>query len=295
MFRLKKTNPSPWGNTRALSGRFKQPTPDFCRVGRVFDEGHLRATGFRCHHKHKLYRWRGHHGSFATVIGDSLCKWVRGIKFTDVQSIPGLNIQRAVEKIQDRTLIVSNDGLIFLFVGTNNFEKSTTGQIIDELRKLISAVKVANPTARVACSAIICRPRDVPEYMDQIKDRIRAKLPLGSAPTPTCLNETAPHVADASDQKSPSPKMTNQQIYAARHPLEKKRRATNKAIRRLCKESACFFLETWRFTECRDRSLNINHFADDGLHLSGQGISAMASYIEGNTSCLLDRKKGSGD
>jgi lysophospholipase L1-like esterase len=260
----------------------------------VFDEGHLRATGFRCHHKHKLYRWRGYHGSFATVIGDSLTKWVRGIKFTDVQSIPGLNIQRAVQRIQDRTLIVSNYGLIFLFVGTNNFEKSTPCEIIDELSKLISVVKSSNPTARVACSAIICRPRDVPEYMDLIKERIRLKQPLGTLPnivTPSCSTDTDPYPAHPKALQYPTPKMTNQEIYAARHPLEKKRRATNKAIRRLCKETGCFFMETWKFTECRDRSLNINHFADDGLHLSDQGIRAMASYIEGNTSCLLDRKK----
>jgi hypothetical protein len=68
-----------------------------------------------------MYRWRGTHGSFATVLGDSLTKWVRGIRYTDVQSIPGVNLQRAVQKIHDHTLFISNYRLVFLFIGTNNF------------------------------------------------------------------------------------------------------------------------------------------------------------------------------
>jgi hypothetical protein len=131
--------------------------------------------------------------------------------------------------------------------------------------------------------------------MEQINERHIPKWQVQNTnqqpPNPSLPSGTGESCNSQTGATPPQVKPTNQAIYQALHPREKKRRATNKAIRRLCKETGCFFMETWRCTELRDRSLDINMFADDGLHLSTQGINALARYIEGNASCLLDQKK----
>jgi lysophospholipase L1-like esterase len=74
--------------------------------------------------------------------------------------------------------------------------------------------------------------------------------------------------------------------------MEKKRRKTNQLIRKLCKNKHIYFLETWKATENKNiRSLNLQLYADDGLHLNSDGIQALANYVEGTTACLLDFKK----
>jgi lysophospholipase L1-like esterase len=76
--------------------------------------------------------------------------------------------------------------------------------------------------------------------------------------------------------------------------MEKKRRQTNIQLRRLCKQKNVYFLETWKAMEDKtkkDRSINLDLYANDGLHLNNDGISALGNYIEGTTACLLDFKK----
>ena len=46
------------------------------------------------------------HASLATVVSDSLCKWVRNVDWTDTQVIPGLTLSKAVERIGDHTITV---------------------------------------------------------------------------------------------------------------------------------------------------------------------------------------------
>ena len=256
--------------------------PTFCRVSRVFNERHLDITGFYCKHKHKIYRWRGKQAgpiSPATVIGDSLVKWVRGVNFTQTQSIPGLNISKAIDRIKDLTLTVNRYQLIILMLATNDMQKYMPKAIVAKLADLIELIKKKNPTARIACNAIIQRPVDIPEQMAVIKARN----------TPLTAANYLPPPPPVMDQGRPP---TRQQIHNALHPMEKKRRKTNQLIRKLCKDSGTYFLETWKAMENKpDRSINLNLFANDGLHLNHDGICALTKYIEGTTACLLDFKK----
>jgi lysophospholipase L1-like esterase len=249
----------------------------------------------------------------ATVIGDSLSKWIRGINFTDIQSIPGLNISKCIDRINDRTLTITRYQLILIMLGTNDIQRYSPKCIADKMAELIDLIREKNPNARIACNAIISRPTDIPEQMRIISNR---KKPITAAnylppPPPSAEAITAanylpppPPSAEAianylpppppavENNQPPTRPPTRQEIYQALHPMEKKRRQTNIQLRRLCKQKNVYFLETWKAMENKmNRSTNLNLYANDGLHLNNHGITALGNYIEGTTACLLDFKK----
>jgi hypothetical protein len=222
----------------------------------------------------------------ATVIGDSLCKWVRGINFTDIQSIPGLTLTKVIDRINDLTLTINKYQLVVLMLGTNDIQRSMPLGIAHKLADVIDLIREKNPTARIACNAIIPRPTDIPIHMEEIRNRGASKSAASYMPPP-------PPMASTSENQPPVRPPTRQEVYNALHPMEKKRRQTNIQIRRLCKSKGVYFLETWKAMEKskKDRSINLSLYADDGLHLNNHGISALGNYIEGTTACLLDFKK----
>jgi lysophospholipase L1-like esterase len=232
-----------------------------------------------------MYRWQAIKANMATVIGDSLSKWIRGINFTDIQSIPGLTISKAMDRINDLTLTVNKYQLIHLMLGTNDLQRNMPRGIAEKMSELIDLIRKRNPTARIAVNAIISRPKDIPDQMDKINNRethITAANYL-PPPPPVCANE---------EDQQPVRAPTRQQVYQALHPLEKKRRQTNIQLRRLCKIKGIYFLETWKAMENKqNRSINLDLYANDGLHLASDGIAALGNYLEGNTACLLDFKK----
>jgi hypothetical protein len=89
--------------------------------------------------------------------------------------------------------------------------------------------------------------------------------------------------------------LTCQQKYHALHPFEKKRRTINKALRKLCTRTGAIFLESWRCVETtnkkKEKVVNLDCFADDGLHLRERGIMALTEYIEGNVQRHLPLKR----
>ena len=251
---------------------FKPPT--FCRVGRVFDERHLHASGSFCRHKHTLFRWKGKLNSDATLLSDSLAKWVKDVRFIDTQAIPGLSIQRAIQKVEDQTLSVSNYRLIVLLIGTNNVTKSHPDHIAQDLAALINLIRQKNPAAKIACNGIIYRPQDIPQQMELIRNRKRPKH----------LQYNPPQIP------TPPLKLTKQQIYDALPEPEKKRRKINKAMQKVCLELDVKFLEIWRkFEHPKTRDVNLDYFADDGLHLNENGINNLKMYIEGNVGRMLSK------
>jgi hypothetical protein len=71
-------------------------------------------------------------------------------------------------------------------------------------------------------------------------------------------------------------------------PMERKRRNANKAIRKACKAAGVHFYESWKTFFNKDDTINLNYYADDGLHLSQSGILALTRYVEGNVATLMD-------
>ena len=65
---------------------------------------------------------------------------------------------------------------------------------------------------------------------------------------------------------------------------DKKRVAVNKALQKLTNELRpnCYSWYTWRVTQNKDKSVNLNLFAKDKLHLNFQGISKIRMFIEHN-------------
>jgi hypothetical protein len=152
----------------------------------------------------------------------------------------------------------------------------------------VNAIRNENPAARIAYNAIIFRPKDIPEQMVQLKSIIEAKKQSFAAPI------QFPSIFIASTLPTPTapgPRLTNQQIYAALPHREKKRRETNKAIRYYCRDAGICFLESWKSLQLADRTVNLELYAPDGLHLNDDGVIALRNYVEGNVSTLLDPSK----
>ena len=274
---------------------YRRPNPpSLCRTSRVFDEHHLQATGFVCYHKHTVYRWQGTAPRCATLVCDSLGKWLRNVKYTDIQSIPGLTLEKAVTKINDYTLHLAKYPIILLMVGTNNVTKYEPEQIVEKLKAMVEAVTNKNPTAKLAYCAIIFRPCDVPEQMAIIRRRppkhLRGTNAAMAQPSASATVGRNPPDLLATPT-IPAPVLTSRQKYDALPYMEKKRRRINKAIRKYCDANSIFFLQSWKAMELMDKSVNIPLFADDGLHLEEPGIEALKGHIEGNVSTLIDARK----
>jgi hypothetical protein len=61
--------------------------------------------------------------------------------------------------------------------------------------------------------------------------------------------------------------------------------------RKVATSQGCHFLKSGRVVFNEDSTLNYTHYAEDGLHLSNDGILSLGYYLEGNIGCLLDKNK----
>jgi lysophospholipase L1-like esterase len=211
----------------------------------------------------------------ATLLSDSLGKWFRQVANTDIQAIPGVNLQKAAERVTDNTLMVANYSTILLMIGTNDVERHDPHEITEKLAHLIDIIRKKNPTATLVYSAIIFRPTDVPEQMVEIERMYR----LGDNYTPP----PPPPI--------PEKPLTNQQKYDALPSMERKRREINQEIRKYCRGQNIIFLQSWIKMQKADRSPNLALFARDGLHLNPAGTDILKTYIEGNAGALIYRQK----
>jgi hypothetical protein len=73
--------------------------------------------------------------------------------------------------------------------------------------------------------------------------------------------------------------------------MEQKRIDSNKAIRKVCQLSNTFFLKSGKVVFDDDGDLRYERYAEDGLHLSNEGIIALSDYIVGSIACLMDGNK----
>jgi hypothetical protein len=173
-------------------------------------------------------------------------------------------------------------------IATNDVERLSIASIVQNLSELVDAIRQENPTARIAYNAIIFRPKDIPAQMEELQELIRAKTQSYASPIPFPTTFIAANQSPTSPVPRP---LTNQQIYAALPLKEKKRRQINKAIRYYSKNAAICFLESWKCLQLADRSVNLELYSPDGLHLNDNGILTLRNYIEGNVSTLLDPSK----
>ena len=244
-----------------------------CTKSPIFDEQHLRMTGPICRNKHTLFRWKGNKTRKATLICDSLGKWFRAMANTDTQAIPGINLDRAAQRVLDGTLNVQNYTTILIMIGTNDVEEYEPTQITDKLAYLIEIIRARNTSAIITYNAIIFRPRDIPEQMLEIECMYR----LGNDYTPPPLPPPPDHP------------LTDQQKYDALPQMERKRREINKDLRKYCNANNVIFLQSWLKMQKADKTVNLALFARDGLHLNQAGTQILRYHIEGNAGALINR------
>jgi hypothetical protein len=287
-------------------------TSEFCTINKMFNEDHLKRGGFWCRQKHVMYKWKAYESSRATIIGDSLTKWVRGLKFTDTQATPGLTLEWALERLKRGIIEIKQYEIILLVFGTNNIQKGTHEDAGGIMEQIVSFIKRLNPSAKIGIVGILYRPIDIPEDMLKIEQRDYPlplySIPFGSTPgtpytemgyadlDPGTYRITMPQPSTSSlSNTTPSNKVPPLHNTANRkdpvHPSEQKRREFNKIFRKVCKKTGCHFLKSGRVVFHDDETLNIHRYADDGLHLNNDGIIALGNYLQGSVASLLDKKR----
>jgi hypothetical protein len=311
-------------NAMSYRGAYNTAKPTgLCTVNQLFNEEHLDKSGFWCKQKHIMYFWTAHTSSDATIIGDSLVKWVRGLKYTDTQSTPGLTLSWAFDRIQQGIIDVSRYQIILLLIGTNDLDKFTPDDIGEKMLGILNLIKKINPQARLAVCGLLYRPQDFTKDMEIINSRPHIKhkwrprrlinstcvthtkctpwRPNQSQPQDVSVSRDIPgetltpttnHLACTNASYSqPPPLDYTVPMEDLLDPKERKRRDANKALRKACRFADCFFLESWKkvFDDCGDPILDL--YCDDGLHLSSPGIISLGNYLQGNVAALKDRNK----
>jgi lysophospholipase L1-like esterase len=74
-----------------------------------------------------------------------------------VQSVPGLNLASALEKMRRGVLSVSNFELVILAVGSNDLEEKDIDYVVTRTREIIRFMQQSHPSIKLAISTIIPR------------------------------------------------------------------------------------------------------------------------------------------
>ena len=137
----------------------KQQKP-LCKVSQVYDDAHYEAYGDECYRRHLKFHWKATKESKGTIVADSICKWVRGLPLLDVQAIPGLRLESALQNVISGNLQVENFEFIILHLGTNNLTKLLPREYHEKLLELTDAITQRNRYTTIGVSSILPRPRD---------------------------------------------------------------------------------------------------------------------------------------
>lgn len=101
------------------------------------------------------------------IVSDSIAKYVKDIRNTEVVAFPGININRLTNKIQNGQLQLSKEYTI-IHVGTNDIHSFDIGETLSAFNNLITVVR-GNSATRLVLSSILPRPVDHQFTGDKIK------------------------------------------------------------------------------------------------------------------------------
>lgn len=140
----------------------------YCPISDVFDDNHVQEVG-ECQHKHHRYFWEATDESNFTIIGDSLVKNIRHLKFTDVQAFPGVNAYRLFKKtLVDNIVFVDCYRVVILAVGTNDVENLSVDQFYRDIEDLVKGIFLCKPTVRLGVAGILPRLKDFSAINDKV-------------------------------------------------------------------------------------------------------------------------------
>lgn len=95
----------------------------------------------------------------ATLVSDSICKHVKGLKGCTLQAYSGACISDIIYNIKNGVTIVNFD-VIIVHVGTNDIHTLNLSEFSFRLHKLISLIRHFNFSSKLIFSAILPRPVD---------------------------------------------------------------------------------------------------------------------------------------
>ena len=133
-----------------------------CKKSDTFDSQHLILYG-SCPFKHRIYHWEGSEENRVGLISDSICKWVRGMKYLETQAVPGLTLEKAFIMMVGRELKSWDYTALIIHVGCNNLDiaEQYPVHIMEKTAAILNFVKTSIfPTPKLAVSMIIPRPCD---------------------------------------------------------------------------------------------------------------------------------------
>ena len=142
-----------------------------CPSSEVYNNHHNSIFGNGCGYKHLLYSWEGRIDNQATLISDSMCKWVNKLPHTHVQAIPGLSLISTLDHLRKGTLQIRYCNVIILHVGTNCVWSDTPEAFKHQLEEIIDYIRRNSNVKRIGLSSILPRPRDITHPDIEIKRR----------------------------------------------------------------------------------------------------------------------------
>jgi hypothetical protein len=154
-----------------------KPKKTPCPHSREYNEAHYARFKSNCKHSHEVFHWQGVTDNLVCLIGDSICKWSNEIQHLEIQAVPGLSLEGALDKMVSGKLNIHGFHGLFVHLGTNDVTSSKCDP--DEIAKKMSAIidylEITIPDTRLGISMIIPRPRDN-EATDEMRRKVNARF-----------------------------------------------------------------------------------------------------------------------
>ena len=134
----------------------------------AYDEDHIRLFGYNCMNRHRVYNWPSTCSEKYLLIGDSLVKYLLKCRHMRVVSLPGAGAYQVFTRLHSNQIRLENYTIICLAIGTNDVANmdNTPTYIADTIMMLLWFIKRANPTAIVAYSGMLIRPKDLGTFVE---------------------------------------------------------------------------------------------------------------------------------
>jgi hypothetical protein len=146
-----------------------------CPVSTRFDKKHLFLCGPACKFRHTMYSWEGAGDNRVGLLADSICKWIRNVPHLNVQSVPGLHLSTALQKIREGAFKIQNFEALILSIGSNDLSKSPM-KILNEMRALVTCLRTLVPDTKLGICLIIPRPSDPKRRADENRRKTNALI-----------------------------------------------------------------------------------------------------------------------
>ena len=146
-----------------------------CPISTTYDEAHAYRFGNNCDYKHNFYHWQGLVDNRVGLIGDSLVKYIRGVRHLEIQSVPGLNLGRALEMMTTGELRIVNFEVLVLMIGTNDLG-SCYMTICRKMNEILRFLQYVIPATKLAVGLILPRPGDTGIHDDEHRRRVNSEL-----------------------------------------------------------------------------------------------------------------------